>query len=131
MATLNTLPPKLDLVVYAGDDTRIQMDFVSGSVAYDFIGTLSAQIRELDTSTTSYAVTVTEDPVVTGRLFLVIPSETSEALIALGSMASKYIGDELVTATMWSGKWDLQIANGTDVKTLVFGNVVVVGEITK
>jgi len=131
MATINIVPPRLDIVAYGGDDTRIVFNLEEGGDPYILTGTQSAQIRLDQNSEDFWELEIEADPDVDGRAYLTIPSEIAAELVIDAEVDSKYIGDELVTAPMFIGVWDWQFDNGGDVKTLVFGDMTIIGEVTK
>lgn len=131
MATINIVPPRLDIVAYGGDDTRIVFNLEQDEEAYVFTGTQSAQIRADQNSEDYWDIDVELDVDIDGRAYLTIPSEVAAELVVDAETQSIYIGDELVTAPMFLGVWDWQFDNGGDVKTLVFGDIKIIGEVTR
>lgn len=131
MATINVVPPRLDIVAYGGDDTRLVFNLVQNDDPYVFAGTQSAQVRVDQNATESWTLDIELDTEVDGRAYLTIPSEVAAELVVDAAVASKYVGDELVTAPMFIGVWDWQFDNGGDVKTLVFGDITIIGEVTR
>lgn len=131
MATINIVPPRLDIVAYGGDDTRIVFNLEENGDPYILTGTQSAQIRLDQNADEFWEIEIEADPDVDGRAYLTIPSEVAAELVVDAEVDSKYIGDELVTAPMFIGVWDWQFDNGGDVKTLVFGDMTIIGEVTK
>lgn len=131
MATLNIIPPRLDLVVYGGDDSRIAFTLTSNDDPYEFVGTQKAQVRLDANSVDAWDLEVELDTQVDGKAYLLIPSEVAAELVVDAELTSKYVGDQLVTAPMFTGVWDWQYTNGDEVKTLVFGSIVIIGEVTR
>lgn len=131
MATINLVPPRLDIVAYGGDDTRLVFNLVQDEAPYVFTGTQKAQIRVNQNATEAWDLDIELDTEVDGRAYLTIPSEVAAELVVDATVESKYVGDELVVAPMFVGVWDWQFDNGGDVKTLVFGDITIIGEVTK
>jgi len=131
MATINLVPPRLDVVAYGGDDTRIVFNLEQDGDPYEFTGTQKAQIRVTQNGEDAWDLDVELDEEVAGRAYLTISSETAAELVVGATEESKYIGDELIVAPMFVGVWDWQFDNGGDVKTLVFGDITIIGEVTK
>lgn len=131
MATINIVPPRLDIIAYGGDDTRIVFNLEENSVPYVLTGTQTAQIRPNQNSEDFWEIEIEADPEIDGRAYLTIPSEVAAEVVVDATEESKYIGDELVTAPMFIGVWDWQFDNGGDIKTLVFGDITIIGEVTK
>ena len=129
-ATLTALPGMLDLVLYAGDATKIQFDLTSGGNPWVAPGTLKAQMRPEYGSTTVYEFTVVADELVDGRYWVTVPP--TAALVVDAPLCSKYVNDDLVTAPMWQGVWDWQWTEiDASVHTITAGKVTVIGEVTK
>jgi hypothetical protein len=131
MATINLVPPRLDIIAYGGDDTRIVFNLQQDEEPYVFTGTQSAQIRVSQNGEDSWDLEVELDTEVDGRAYVTIPSEVAAELVVDAEVESVYVGDELVTAPMFIGVWDWQFDNGGDVKTLVFGDIKIIGEVTR
>ena len=131
MATINLVPPRLDIIAYGGDDTRIVFNLQQDEEPYVFTGTQSAQIRVSQNGEDSWDLEVELDTEVDGRAYVTIPSEVAAELVVDAEVESFYVGYELVTAPMFIGVWDWQFDNGGDVKTLVFGDIKIIGEVTR
>lgn len=128
-ATLNALPGMLDLVIYAGDNTKIQFDITSAEQPFTPPGTQAATMRDSYDATIAYSFTLENDPLIDGRVFMTVPTETAELIVG-APLCSKYVGDDLITAPMWSGVWDWQYTDGGDVHTIAAGKVTIIGEVT-
>lgn len=131
MASINIVPPRLDIVAYGGDDTRLVFNLLDGEDPYTFTGTQAAQFRPDQNSDVYWDITVELDEEVAGRAYLTISSEDAAEAVVDATDDSIYIGEELVTAPMFKGVWDWQFDNGGDVKTLVFGDITIIGEVTR
>lgn len=131
MATINVVPPRLDIVAYGGDDTRIVFNLVQNDEPYVFTGTQSAQIRVTQNDDKSWELDIELDEEVDGKAYLTISSEIAAELVVDATIESLYISDTLVTAPMFKGVWDWQFDNGGDVKTLVYGDITIIGEVTR
>jgi hypothetical protein len=130
MATLNIVPPKLDLIAYGGDDTRVVFTTTDSEGAPVLLeeGTHTASIRVNANAEESYPIDVSY---VDGKVLLSIPSEVTAELVVDAAEESIYIGDEYIHAPMFLGVWDWQYANGLDVRTMVYGNITIIGEVTR
>lgn len=130
MANLSTMPARLDLQAYGGDDTNIILKFKDANGAY-FIpaGTLTAQARASVEDTTAYDLTVTKDTGTTS-VKITIPGTVSSPLALASEVTTIYVANDQVTAPVWFGVWDLQESN-TETRTLCFGSVAFVGEVTR
>lgn len=128
MANLSTIPPRLDLQAYGGDDTTITLKFKNSSGAY-FVpsGTLTAQIRVTPEATDYNALTIVKN---VDSVSVTVPGTVARALADASATASVYVGNDLVTAPIWFGVWDLQETAGTS-RTLCFGNIAIVSEVTR
>lgn len=132
MSNLNILPASLNLSLYGGDDSLISLNLKDGTGApLPVVGTISATLRLNQNDLTSYAFVVTLDPLDDSHFWITLPSEVSAALVVDATQASKWIDDELITAPMFQGKWDLQADNGGDIRTLVYGSILIIGEVTR
>jgi hypothetical protein len=132
MATLNIVPPILDIVAYGGDDTNIVFNITDDAEnAYEFIGTHTASIRVDENSEDSWEIEINTDTGVDGKAILKVPSEVTAELVVDATTESIYVGDELVTAPMFIGVWDWQYDNNGEIRTLVRGKITVIGEVTK
>jgi hypothetical protein len=133
MATINTVPPRLDIIAYGGDDTRLNFTFTQddGETPYELIGTHVAQVRPDQNSDTVWNLEVILDPNTEGLAYLVVPSEVAAETVIDAATDSIFVGEEVVTAPMFRGVWDWEFTNSTNTKTLVFGNITIIGEVTK
>lgn len=130
MATINTLPPVLDIVAYAGDDTRITINLSSAGVPVDLSGTHEAEIR-LTRSGDVLGVINIENPGI-GQVEIVLDSETSALLVAdIDVESTEYFGNDLITAPMFKGVWDWNFIVGSETKTLAQGKITVIKDVTR
>lgn len=130
MANLNIVPPKLDLIAYGGDDTRVVFTTTDGDgnpVLLDE-GVHTASIRVEPNADESWDIDVSY---VDGKVLLTVPSEVTAELVVDATEESIYVGDEFVQAPMFLGVWDWQYANGLDIRTMVYGNITIIGEVTR
>lgn len=130
MATLNIVPPKLDLVAYGGDDTRVVFTPTDsdGNPVDMSAGVHTASIRVEPNADKYWAM---EASYVNGKVLVTVPSEVTAELVVDATEESMYIGNEYVEAPMFLGVWDWQYANGLDVRTMVYGNITIIGEVTR
>jgi len=116
MASINAVPPTLDLNLYAGDDVAMTLTITDDAGnPYDVTGTLLAQVRKghaLEVVATLVAVAVTPT---LGVISLSLDGATTEALGEGGGRHS----------------WDLQLTDDDGlVTTLVKGTVSTTLDIT-
>lgn len=132
MATLNIVPPQLDLTAYGGDDTVLTFTITDqNGDPIDISGTHSATIRPDQNSETSWEIQVVLDTLNNNRAFLTVTSEVAAEVVVDATDEAIRVDDELITAPMFTGVWDWQYeANGVT-RTLVFGTITVIGEVTK
>lgn len=132
MATLNIVPPILDIVAYGGDDTNIVFNITNeDEEPYEFVGTHSASIRVDENSDESWEIEINTDTGVPGKAILKVPSEVAAELVVDATTESIYVKDDLVTAPMFKGVWDWQYDNAGEIRTLVRGSITVIGEVTR
>lgn len=132
MANLNVVPNSLDLIVYGGDDTvlTVNVDDDQGN-PIDLTGQHSATIRPNANSVDSWAMTVTQDNVDLNKIFLTIPAAVAAEVVVNATAESIRVNDELVVGPMFVGVWDWQMIQGGVTKTMLFGGITVIGEVTK
>ena len=142
MTTLSIVPGKLDLEFYGGDDVHFTIKFkrevtpATDPVSYEYFlpdGTLSAMIRKEPGCDIGYNCTITTDETDPDNPFAVVtvPSTVTAALVVDQPTSSRYVKEELITAPMFVGSWDLQSDNAGEVRTHVFGSVIAIGEVTR
>ena len=143
MTTLTIVPGKLDLEFYGGDDVHFTLKFkrevtpATDPVTYEYFlpdGALSAMIRKEPGCDTAYSCEIATDETDPVNPFAVVtvPSEVTAALVIDQPMTSRYVKEELITAPMFVGSWDLQSNSGPgEIRTHVFGSVTAIGEVTR
>jgi len=132
MPTLNIVPPKLDIVAYGGDDTKIAFNLTDGNGdVVALVGEHTSQIRPDANSKTYWDLTVTLDSEVSGRATITVPSEVAAELVVDATMETIYVGDDLVSGPMFIGVWDWQYNDNGEIRTMVHGDITVIGEVTK
>lgn len=109
MATIDAIPPILDLNVYAGDDITISLTVtIPGGFPYDLTGTLLAQIRKAHGQPVVGLFTVSAPAPATGVCHL---SLTDTDTRALGDDGGRH-------------SWDLQLTDaGSLITTLCKGSL--------
>ena len=131
MAIINTLPPVLDIVCYAGDDTRIRINMTSNEVPVDLTGTHEACVRLTRSGEELGCLVVDLTPGI-GMVDLTVSSELSAELVAdITVEQSKYFGNDLITAPMFEGVWDWNYTVGSDTKTLAQGKFTVIKDVSR
>jgi hypothetical protein len=104
MATLNAIPPTLDLNVYAGDDVTITLTIEEpGGFPYDLTGTLLAQIRKAHGQEVVGLFTINVPDPPTGVCYLTLTDDMTRALGVDGGRHS----------------WDLELTDGSDIITTI------------
>ena len=133
MATLNSVPPKLDVVAYGGDDTRITFTLTQddGESPYVFVGTQKAQMRPDQNSDTYWDLVIEIDEDTDGIAYLTVPSEAAAEAVVDAHEDTIFVGEDLVKAPMFKGVWDWQFVSGDDTRTLVYGDITIIGEVTR
>jgi hypothetical protein len=66
-----------------------------------------------------------------GTAYLIVPAEAAAEAVIDATTNSIYVGEDLVTAPMFVGVWDWQYSYEGNVRTLVFGTITIIGEVTK
>lgn len=130
MANIQITPAKLDITAYGGDDTTIAFTLTQEAVPYEYVGTHASQIRPEINSDTKYdlQIQITEEP---GKALLIIPSEVAAEVVVDAPIVKKYIGETLIEAPMFEGYWDWNYVDNGEVRTIVFGEITVIGEVTR
>lgn len=133
MATINAVPPRLDINAYGGDSTQFTFTLTQddGETPYELVGTHVAQMRPDQNSETVWDLEIRLDQDTEGMAYLIIPAEVAAEAVVDATVETIYVGDELVTAPMFVGVWDWQYNNDGDIRTLVFGKITIIGEVTK
>lgn len=132
MANLNVVPNNLDLVVYGGDDTVLTVNVTDeNGDPVDLTGTHSATIRPDANSEDSWEIGVEQDTVESNKVFLTISSAVAAEVVVDATTESIRVDDELIVAPMFIGVWDWQMVQSGVTKTMLFGGITVIGEVTK
>lgn len=132
MAIINTLPPVLDLVCYAGDDTRISLNMTAAGQPVNITGEHHAKIRLNRSSEVLGTIIVDDEFAQSGMIKLIITDEVSAALVEnITTESTQYFGNDLVTAPMFEGVWDWNVIVVGEVRTLAQGKFTVIKDVTR
>lgn len=132
MAIINTLPPVLDIVCYAGDDTRIELNMTSGGDPVNLQGEHEATIRLTRNGDELGSIIVDDEFANTGKIYLNITDTLSAELVAdITVETSEYFGNDLITAPMFKGVWDWNVTVVGEIRTLAQGKFTVIKDVTR
>lgn len=132
MAIINTLPPVLDLVCYAGDDTRITLNMTAAGQPVNITGEHRAKIRKNRGSEILGTIIVDTEFAGTGIVKLIITDEVSAALVAdITEETTQYFGNDLITAPMFEGVWDWDVTVVGETRTLAQGKFTVIKDVSR
>jgi hypothetical protein len=132
MAIINTLPPVLDIVCYAGDDTRIELNMTSGGDPVNLQGEHEATIRLTRNGDELGSIIVDDEFANTGKIYLVITDTLSAELVEdITVETTEYFGNDLITAPMFKGVWDWNVSVVGEIRTLAQGKFTVIKDVTR
>lgn len=132
MALINTLPPVLDIVAYAGDDTNISVNMTSGGEPINITGDHEACIRLTRNGEELGCLDVDLVSAVDGQAILKLSDTLSAELVAdITVETTEYFGNDLITAPMFKGVWDWNINVDGNIKTLAQGKLTVIKDVTR
>jgi hypothetical protein len=132
MAIINTLPPVLDIVCYAGDDTRIELNMTSGGDPVNLQGEHEATIRLTRNGDELGSIIVDDEFANTGKIYLVITDSLSAELVEdITVETTEYFGNDLITAPMFKGVWDWNVSVLGEIRTLAQGKFTVIKDVTR
>jgi hypothetical protein len=132
MAIINTLPPVLDIVCYAGDDTRIELNMTSGGDPVNLQGEHEATIRLTRNGDELGSIIVDDEFANTGKIYLVITDSLSAELVEdITVETTEYFGNDLITAPMFKGVWDWNVSVVGEIRTLAQGKFTVIKDVTR
>lgn len=135
---INKLPPALDIIAYAGDDTDVSIRVTdSDEVAINLDGVHRAKIKGSTADDYALEIQIDDTYAYQGIVTIVVPSEVSAAVfedVKLSSYIStkpRYVGDTLVSGLIFDGVWDWDLTVGSDTKTYLRGKMIIVKDVTE
>lgn len=135
---INKLPPSLDIIAYAGDDTDVSIRVTdSNDVGIDLTGTHRAKIKGSQAEDYGLEILIDDTFAVQGIVHVVVPSEVSAAVFTDSNFSNyistkpRYVGDTLVSGLIFDGVWDWDLTVGNDTKTYLRGKMVIVKDVTE
>jgi hypothetical protein len=135
---ISKLPPALDIIAYAGDDTEVSIRVTdSEEVAINLDGTHRASIKGSTADEYGLEIQVNDTYAYQGIVTIVVPSEVSAAVFEDANLSSyistkpRYVGDTLVSGLIFDGVWDWDLTVGTDTKTYLRGKMIIVKDVTE
>lgn len=131
MATLDTRPEPVDLLLYGGDTFTLVVQ--PATTAFDGLD-WSAQIRgSRDAAAVDAEFTITPPGEPGGPAYLTLDSETTTLLVNGGAVIRRRVGREVRAIQQYLGEWDCQVSAAGDdpVRTLVQGTITIELDVTR
>lgn len=131
MATLDTRPDPVDLLLYGGDTFTLT---VTAPALLTDGASWSAQIRgSRDAATVDAVFLITVPEYSGGPAYLTLDAETTTTLVNGGAIIRRRVGREVRAIQQYLGEWDCQVsADGDDpVRTLVQGTITIELDVTR
>jgi hypothetical protein len=135
---INKLPPSLDIIAYAGDDTEVSIRVTdSNEVPIDLTGQHRAKIKGSQAEEYGLDIIIGDIYADQGIVNVIIPSEVSSAVFTDSNFSNyistkpRYVGDTLISGLIFEGVWDWDLTVTDDTKTYLRGKMVIVKDVTE